>query len=354
MRIVCPHCHRSFRSGRGLSTHLTRIHHNRPVHSPAPEEGSPDLQEIPVNERTSTPLAYATNDDPATENKLPSLMMRPTRIIQHPGSAGLPIRASDRPSHVCPNWHPWAPFRTAKDYELAYEFWRDGSTKSHIDHILEKGLDGDATTFQSSREIRELSILANKYYGLPLFERPGLTNVKPGKPVRHWTTWRDFSHPSIGTVYYRDVFECVKLLLRHPPFTDHMHYAPIQLFNDEGERIFGDIHTADWWWSTQSTLPPQSTIVPIICASDKTHLTNFSGDKYLWPLYMTIGNIDKELRREKSSLAWICIGMAYCRSPYTCAPPIHGTPRPTPRPSMLRSTNSPVLSHAEWLGCGLP
>ncbi|KAF8462158.1 hypothetical protein BDZ91DRAFT_828749, partial [Kalaharituber pfeilii] len=62
-------------------------------------------------------------------------------------------------------------------------------------------------------------------------------------------------------------------------------------------------------WSIQSTLPPQSTIVPIICASDKTHLTNFSGDKYLWLLYMTIGNIDKELRREKSSLAWIYIGL---------------------------------------------
>ncbi|KAF8443552.1 hypothetical protein BDZ91DRAFT_754570, partial [Kalaharituber pfeilii] len=232
----------------------------------------------------------------------------------HPGSAGLPIRASDRPSHVCPNWHPWAPFRTAKDYELAYEFWRDGSTKSHIDHILEKGLDGDATTFQSSREIRELSILANKYYGC-LVRTSRLMNVKPGKPVRHWTTWRDFSHPSIGTVYYRDIFECVKLLLKHPPFTDHMHYAPIQLFNDEGERIFGDIHTADWWWSTQSTLPPQSTI---------------------------------ELRWEKSSLAWICIGL-HGILPFTIylRPPIHGTPRPTPRPSMLRSTNSPVLSHVE-------
>jgi hypothetical protein len=32
-------------------------------------------------------------------------------------------------------------------------------------------------------------------------------------------------------------------------------------------------------------------VVPIICASDDTHLTNFSGDKKAWPIYLPIGNI---------------------------------------------------------------
>ena len=38
--------------------------------------------------------------------------------------------------------------------------------------------------------------------------------------------------------------------------------------------------------------------MPIIRLSDQTHLTNFSGDKKAWPVYMTIGNI---LSRTRSS-----------------------------------------------------
>ncbi|KAF8416287.1 hypothetical protein EV426DRAFT_541380, partial [Tirmania nivea] len=64
----------------------------------------------------------------------------------------------------------------------------------------------------------------------------------------------------------------------------------------------------DWWWKTQNEHPEHSTIVPIICISDKAYLTNFSGNKSIWPLYMTIENILKDIRRECSIRAWICIG----------------------------------------------
>ncbi|KAF8415651.1 hypothetical protein EV426DRAFT_541671, partial [Tirmania nivea] len=49
--------------------------------------------------------------------------------------------------------------------------------------------------------------------------------------------------------------------------------------------------------------PEYSTIVPIICTSDKAHLTKFSGNKSIWPLYITIGNIPKDIHRERSTRA---------------------------------------------------
>ncbi|KAF8416429.1 hypothetical protein EV426DRAFT_541326, partial [Tirmania nivea] len=61
--------------------------------------------------------------------------------------------------------------------------------------------------------------------------------------------------------------------------------------------------TSDWWWKTQDKHPENSIIVRIICTSDKAHLTNFSGDKLIWPLYMTIGNIPKDICRECSTIA---------------------------------------------------
>jgi len=41
----------------------------------------------------------------------------------------------------------------------------------------------------------------------------------------------------------------------------------------------------------QKTLPPVSTVVPIIGLLDLTELSNFSGDKKAWPVYVMIGNI---------------------------------------------------------------
>jgi hypothetical protein len=49
--------------------------------------------------------------------------------------------------------------------------------------------------------------------------------------------------------------------------------------------------------------------VPVICASDTTHLTNFSGDKKAWPIYLTIGNIKSTTRNKPSSMALILLAL---------------------------------------------
>ena len=50
-------------------------------------------------------------------------------------------------------------------------------------------------------------------------------------------------------------------------------------------------------------------MVPLLLASDKTHLTNFSGDKAAWPVYMSIGNISKDLRRQGTKCAWVLVAL---------------------------------------------
>ena len=48
--------------------------------------------------------------------------------------------------------------------------------------------------------------------------------------------------------------------------------------------------------NVQEGLLEGATVSPIILASDKTKLTAHSGDKQAWPIYLTIGNIDKKIQ----------------------------------------------------------
>ena len=52
--------------------------------------------------------------------------------------------------------------------------------------------------------------------------------------------------------------------------------------------------------------------MPVIFASNKTHLTNYSGDQHAWPLYLTISNIAKDIRRTPKKHAWILVGLILC------------------------------------------
>jgi hypothetical protein len=41
----------------------------------------------------------------------------------------------------------------------------------------------------------------------------------------------------------------------------------------------------------KATLRLWDTLVPLIFMSDGTHISNFTGDKEEWPVYMTSGNL---------------------------------------------------------------
>jgi len=84
-------------------------------------------------------------------------------------------------------------------------------------------------------------------------------------------------------------------LLAHLRFQAHMDCQPVQRAFSVGCRIYHVISMGDWWWDGQDQYPAGVTIVPVICASEKTHLTYFLGDQHVWPLYLTFGNIGKDI-----------------------------------------------------------
>ncbi|KAF8241198.1 hypothetical protein K440DRAFT_574895, partial [Wilcoxina mikolae CBS 423.85] len=59
----------------------------------------------------------------------------------------------------------------------------------------------------------------------------------------------------------------------------------------------------------QESLPDGSTVVPVILGSDKTMLSTLSGEKSVWPVYHSIGNLSKAKGQSIMSKRLILIGL---------------------------------------------
>ncbi|EGN92107.1 hypothetical protein SERLA73DRAFT_157189 [Serpula lacrymans var. lacrymans S7.3] len=87
-------------------------------------------------------------------------------------------------------------------------------------------------------------------------------------------------------IQYCDVLSAIRTLLGNSAHAENIVYRP-----------------------KKAHLPSGAALVPVIIATDKTQLMQFSNSKSAYPVYLTLGNIPRVIRHKPSQHA--CILIAY-------------------------------------------
>jgi DNA polymerase IIIc chi subunit len=195
----------------------------------------------------------------------------------------------------------YSPFASETDFALAHWFLQAECTQGDIDRFFaDKRLEPlhAHASFHSAKEwlelLHKIPCASNQdWISVPL-------NIDVGPDLGY--------APRDCTVVFRDIISTIELLIGHPPFKDSLVYEPVRVIDTNNERVYNEMHTGEWWWETQNRLPADATIIPLLLSTDKTQLTYHHGDRAAWPVYITIGNLDRRTRRQQTRPGTLLLG----------------------------------------------
>ncbi|KAH9922147.1 hypothetical protein B0H21DRAFT_841842 [Amylocystis lapponica] len=279
---VCKYCHQSKQSLKGLRSHLAQKKSCRDAFR-----------------RRFSAIIQATSSITQVEDvedEEPGGLPKRAWVTDFPSPAGTALREGEtafaklQREKEEAGGNLWLPFASKDEWELARWLTTAGVSQSAIDDFLKLPITRDRThpSFHNKRTF---------------FQKIDTLPQGPAWSCESWEVTGDElnekGEPIVETVelWKRNTVDCIQELIGNPAFKDNMQYAPEKLYAEEEckTRIFDETWTGEWWWDKQKVFPAGVTIAPVILSSDKTQLSQFSGDKAAWPPLIEAGNQGVEM-----------------------------------------------------------
>ena len=73
-------------------------------------------------------------------------------------------------------------------------------------------------------------------------------------PLSDYLVWTDAAIDDgqhAATLYYRNILDCVRFLIRQVAYRSDMLYPHVQEYNLSRQRLYSGMPMADWCWDTQ-------------------------------------------------------------------------------------------------------
>ncbi|KAG2336694.1 hypothetical protein BDR05DRAFT_953157 [Suillus weaverae] len=195
----------------------------------------------------------------------------------------------DHPLQQARETNVWYPFDGPGEWSLA-KFLVENLSQTQIDKFLKLDWMRERPQFKSKDEL---------FFYMQQLPRCG--------PKWQCTKLRLKGYESELLIHliWRDGLEVTKQLFANPVYAKHMCYDPHYIYQGQEHQI-GEFWTSDDAWEIQNQLPEGATIIPIIATSNKTPVTRHTGGLEMHPLFLTIGNIQADVRMKATSHAWRC------------------------------------------------
>lgn len=264
MPIKCSFCRRKYARAGPYEKHLRTAHadlcdllasrrqrpppgdqiHHTESHV-SPHDAQAHEKEQPDSDYESDPdpggyelnaLNEVTSESDAEEPNIITRSSAPSEPTCYPGSGetiGDVKGFHEEHRNLCED--PWAPFVSEHGFKLASWFIESKVPKGRINEYFSNGLGNSADVGYRSMYTLEKHLRELDPYGQYL----------------QWFEGRVEDSARILPFFYRNVLDCVRYLLRQIAYRDDFVYAPRREYDSKGERIYAEMHTADWWWDVQ-------------------------------------------------------------------------------------------------------
>ncbi|QRV74372.1 beige protein [Ceratobasidium sp. AG-Ba] len=195
---------------------------------------------------------------------------------------------------------PWHPFASEAEWRLAFWLTTCKASQSKINEFLDMNeILAETPSFGRANQLfQTIENDLNGFGGPEWFCQQILPEDFP-----------DGKHEDL-VLYLRNLEECLDYLAGRPDLNGYITFSPGLRFAGEDEiEVYDEMTTGHLWHQIlrDAGQHPDAALGGVLFGSDKTHLTNYSGDIQAHALYVSLGNIDKSIRGQTSKRAWMLI-----------------------------------------------